>query len=65
MLKGNQMELKLQSAGFEKTEKDKPKKKYQKQFKCHTCGAPMIMIEGSNVMVCSNEECKQYFIFNV
>ncbi len=65
MLKGNQLEIHFKNAGFKKSTKDKPKKKHQKQFQCHTCGAPMITIEGTNIMVCSNEECKQYFIFDV
>jgi transcription elongation factor Elf1 len=63
MLLGNQMERALINAGL--ADAPKPRKKPRhKKFTCHVCGEPMVIIEGTNTMACSNEKCKQYFIFD-
>lgn len=45
-----------------KTSDEKKLSKQQKTFcdkhKCRACGKPMMFINGSNTMVCSNENCK-------
>lgn len=52
----------LVEAGLAKPPKQR--KPRTKQFKCHRCKAPMVKIEDSNIMVCSNEKCNNYFIFD-
>ena len=63
MLLGNQMERALIKIGLANTPKPRKKPRHKK-FTCHSCGEPMIIIEGTNTMACSNEKCKQYFIFD-
>lgn len=61
MLYGNQMENELLKRNLiDRKQKIKPTK--HKKFKCHKCGAPMIYIDNTNTMACSN--CNQYFIFD-
>lgn len=62
MLYGNALQIALQEKGLGET--PKPRKIRHKKFKCHTCGSPMQIIEGTNVMACTNEKCHQYFIFD-
>ena len=64
ILHGNQMEKAIIDAGLASTPKPQKKPRHKK-FKCHICGEPMIMIEGTNVMACSNDTCSQYFIFDI
>ena len=33
-------------------------KKFCSYHKCKTCGEPMIFVEGTNIMTCSNPQCK-------
>lgn len=61
MLYGNQLEKELIYKGLLDTGRKK-KKKTRKKFNCVKCGSPMLRIEDTNVMVCS--ECKNYFIFS-
>lgn len=35
----------------------------QKKNKCRICGAPMEIIEGTNVMSCTGEKCRNFFLF--
>lgn len=43
----------------------KPKRKRpQKEIKCFKCGSPMIRIEDTNTMACSNEKCRNYRVFS-
>ena len=63
MLHGNQMEKALINAGLANTPKPR-KKPHHKKFTCHVCGSPMQIIENTNTMACTNDQCKQYFIFN-
>lgn len=53
----------LINSGLADTSKNKKRKNKQKQFKCHKCGSPMIQIENTNIMACSNEKCNNFFIF--
>lgn len=63
MLLGNQMERALIKVGL--ADAPKPRKKPRhKKFVCHVCGEPMTIIEGTNTMACTNDACKQYFIFD-
>ena len=63
MLLGNQMDRALINVGL--ADAPKPRKKPRhKKFICHSCGEPMIIVEGTNIMACSNEQCKPYFIFD-
>ena len=32
-------------------------KKFCSYHKCKTCGEPMIFVEGTNIMTCSNPQC--------
>lgn len=63
ILHGNQMEKAILAAGLAKRPKPQKKPRH-KRFTCRICGEPMIIIEGTNTMACSNEDCKQYFIFD-
>ena len=63
MLLGNQMERALINVGLAKAPKPRKKPRHKK-FTCHVCGEPMMIIEGTNTMVCTNDQCKQYFIFD-
>lgn len=46
-------------------EPPKPKRKRpQKEIKCFKCGQPMIRIEETNTMACSNNKCSNYRIFS-
>ena len=63
MLYGNQMEKILLKKGLAKNPIKRKKPRHRK-FDCHTCGSPMIIVENTNIMACSNPECKQYFIFD-
>ena len=42
----------------------KQRKNKGKEFKCRKCKSPMIKIEDTNIMACSNEKCRNYFIFD-
>lgn len=44
------------------TEMPKERVRKPREYKCRKCGQPMIQIEGTNTMACSN--CKNYFIFD-
>lgn len=59
-----QMQKALVGAGLVKEPKER--KRQGKQFKCHKCGAPMVKIANTNVMVCSQEdkEHTSFYIFN-
>lgn len=63
MLHGNQMEKALINVGLADTPKPRKKPRHKK-FTCHVCGSPMKIIEGTNTMVCMNDKCTQYFIFD-
>ena len=56
----NSLQKALVDAGL--TEKPKERKRKPREYKCRKCGQPMIQIEGTNTMACSN--CKNYFIFD-
>ena len=46
-------------------EEPKPRKRKKKNFKCKVCGAPMKIIDDSNIMVCSGDKCKNYYLFAI
>lgn len=59
----------LINAGF--AEEPKPRRKRKpKTYKCKVCGSSMIIIDNSNVMVCSGDNlkegktCKNFFLFD-
>ena len=62
MLFGNQLEREMIKSGIIKEKKVKKKKHKSKAFNCKKCGKPMIRIENTNAMACS--ECKNFFIFD-
>jgi transcription initiation factor IIE alpha subunit len=62
LLYGNQLEVALFNCGLIK-KKRKNKRQKHKSFRCHKCDSDMIFIDNTNVMVCSNDQCKQYFLF--
>lgn len=37
---------------------DKLKKDFQKRHKCKGCGMPLTYIDGTNIVTCTNPECK-------
>ena len=61
MLFGNALELALRKSGLVNKKRKKRKPRYKK-FECKKCGAPMIRIEGTNIMSCS--KCANYYIFD-
>lgn len=63
MLLGNQLEKALIKVGLADTPKPRKKPRHKK-FTCHVCGSPMQVIENTNTMACTNDQCKQYFIFD-
>lgn len=56
----NSLQKALVSAGLAEMPKERTRK--PREYKCRKCGQPMIQIEGTNTMACSN--CKNYFIFD-
>ena len=42
----------------------KERKRRQKQFKCRKCGKLMNRIEDTNIMICSGDTCRNYYIFS-
>lgn len=59
----NALQKELVEKGF--AEEPKPRKqRKQKNFKCRVCGAPMNIIEDSNIMTCSSDRCRNYFLFD-
>lgn len=58
----NAMQKALVNAGF--AEEPKQRKRKPKNFKCRVCGAPMIIVDDSNIMTCSGDKCKNYFLFD-
>lgn len=63
ILQGNQMEKAMLAAGLADTPKPQKKPRHKK-FTCHSCGAPMRVIENTNVMACTSDTCHQYFVFD-
>lgn len=56
------MQKALVDAGI--VENPKPKRKrQQKSIKCRRCGEPMIKVDNTNTMACSNEKCSNFYIF--
>lgn len=39
---------------------NKEKNTFESKFKCKVCGAPLTLVKGSNVLVCSNPSCKGF-----
>lgn len=62
---GNQMFKALEEAGFNKnTPNKKPKKKTQmKKMKCRRCNSEMTPIDDTNIFVCSNNKCNNFYVF--
>ena len=56
----NSLQKALVKAGLAKESEERTRK--SREYKCRKCGQPMIQIEGTNTMACSN--CKNYFIFD-
>lgn len=46
-------------------EEPKSRKPRHKKYKCRICGAPMQFVEDSNIMVCTGEKCKNYYLFSI
>lgn len=63
MLTGNQMANALVNANLAEPPKQKPRKR-GKKFACHRCGNEMRTINDTNVMVCTNEECSNFYVFD-
>lgn len=40
--------------------KEEKKAKFMKRYICPKCGQERAMIEGTNILVCKNEDCKGY-----
>jgi formylmethanofuran dehydrogenase subunit E len=55
------MQKAFAAAGITKEVK-KRKKKY-KDYACYKCGEPMHRDENTNVLVCTNDKCNNYYIF--
>lgn len=60
---GNQLENAFKRVGF--TSNKTTKKPRHKKFECRICGAPMRIIDNTNVMVCTNDDCHNKYIFDV
>lgn len=45
-------------------EEPQSRKHKKKKFKCKVCGAPMQTIDETNIMVCTGDKCKNYYLFN-
>lgn len=63
MLKGNQLQKELVEKGFAEKPKSR-KKRNHKKFTCYRCGQEMSVIDDSNIMVCTNEKCNNYYLFD-
>ena len=57
----NNLQTELQRVGLANT--DSPRKRKSKQYKCRKCGSPMVAIEGTNVMSCTGDKCKNFYLF--
>ncbi len=56
----------MQKALVEAGLADEPKERHRrkKQFKCRKCGRPMIRLDDTNIMFCSGNTCKNFYIFS-
>ena len=61
----NALQRALVKAGLAEKPKER-KRRNRKKFTCHKCGAPMIQLEDTNIMVCSKEDKNHtsFFIFD-
>ena len=57
------MEKAFVRKGFQSNRKVKKPK--HRKFTCKVCGAPMTTIDNTNVMICSDDKCANYYIFDV
>lgn len=55
------MQKALVNAGL--ANEPKRRSRRQKQNRCRKCGKPMIRLEDTNIMVCSGDTCRNYYIF--
>lgn len=58
----NSLQKALVSSGLAQTPKERKNK--PREYKCRKCGAPMIQVEYTNTMSCSNPKCSNFFIFD-
>lgn len=58
----NALQKALVEAGLAKELKERRKR--PRKYNCRRCGAEMIRVEGTNTMACSNDKCKNFFIFD-
>lgn len=56
----NSLQKALVNAGL--TKEPEERKRKPREYKCRKCGAPMVVVEGTNIMACSS--CKNFFIFD-
>lgn len=56
----NSLQKALVKAGL--TKEPEERKRKPREYKCRKCGAPMVVVEGTNIMSCSS--CKNFFIFD-
>lgn len=58
----NAIQKALVEAGL--VEEPKERRKRPRKYNCRRCGAEMVRVDGTNIMACSNDKCKNFFIFD-
>ena len=61
---GNQMFKALEKAGFINKKSQKTKKKWhgKKPVKCRRCNSEMEQVDNSNIFICSNSKCNNFYV---
>lgn len=60
----NQIQKAFVNVGL-RTEKNLPKQKKRKNKvqKCYKCGSIMEYVDDTNILVCPNDKCSNYYLF--